>query len=116
MRKIEQQIVTTIRYQRDAVALREASRITKTLGNTRIVTGLREDGKDGAVITTVYLHGNMIAQGNAFSWGFKMCGWPTPTTKSRINLLAKTFGHAGVYTKKGKHYSGEKEVNAFDWF
>ena len=116
MRKIELEIIATIKNQRDAVALREASRMENTLANTRIVTGLREDGKDGKVITAVYLHGNMIAQGDAFSWGFKMCGWPTPTTKSRINALASAFGHAGVSTKKGKHYSGNKEVNAYDWF
>lgn len=113
MRKIEQQIVTTIRDQRDAVALREASRMEKTLANTRIVTRLRGDGK---VITTVYLHENVIAQGDAFNWGFKMCGWPTSTTKSRINAIAKAFGRAGVSTKNGKHYSGEKEVDAYGWF
>lgn len=113
MRKIEKQMIDCIKNQRDSVALREASRLTKTIANTRIVTGLREDGK---VITTVYLHDNMIAQGDAFGWGFKMCGWPTPTTKSRINALASTFGRAGVYTKKSKHYSGDKEVNASDWF
>ena len=113
MRKIEQEIISAIRDQRDAVALREAQRIVKTLANTRIETGLREDGK---VITTVYLHGNMIAQGDAFTWGFKMCGWPTATTKSRINALAKSFGREGVHTKAGKHYSGDKEVNAHDWF
>lgn len=113
MRKIEKQIIDTIRDHRDSVALREASRIAKTMGNTRIVTGLREDG---TVVTTVYLQDNMIAQGDAFSWGFKMCGLPTPTTKSRINALANAFGHAGVYTRKGKHYSGDKEVNTFDWF
>lgn len=113
MRKIEIEIINTIRDQRDAVALREASRITKTLANTRIVTGLREDG---AVVTTIYLHDNMIAQGDAFSWGFKMCGWPTLTTKSRINAIANAFGRAGVSTKNGKHYSGNKEVNVYDWF
>ena len=99
MRKIEQKIVSIIRDQRDAVALREASRLEKTLANTRIDTGLREDG---AVVTSIYLHDNMIAQGDAFSWGFKMCGWPTPTTKSRINALAEAFGRSGVSTKKGE--------------
>lgn len=113
MRKIEQEIISTIRDQRDAVALREAQRIVKTLANTRIETGLREDGK---VITTIYLHGNMIAQGDAFTWGFKMCGFPTQTTKSRINSLALAFGREGVYTKAGKHYSGNQEVNDYDWF
>ena len=45
-----------------------------------------------------------------------MCGRPTNTTKSRINALAAAFGREGVYTKAGKHYSGDKEVNAHDWF
>ena len=113
MRKIEIEIINTIRDQRDAVALREASRMEKTLANTRIVTRLRGDDK---VITTVYLHDNVIAQGDAFAWGFKMCGWPTPTTKSRINAIANAFGRAGVSTKNGKHYSGNKEVDAYNWF
>lgn len=113
MRKIEAKMLEIIRNQRDAVALREASRLSKKLGNTTIVTGLREDD---AVITTVYLYENIIAQGDAFSWGFKMAGWPSHTTKSRINALAIHFGRDGVYTKAGKHYSGGKEVNAFDWF
>ena len=113
MRKIELKMLETIRNQRDAVALREASRLSKKLGNTEIITGIREDD---VVITTVYLHGNIIAQGDAFSWGFKLAGWPSPTTKSRINALAVHFGRHGVSTKAGKHYSGGREVNAFDWF
>lgn len=113
MRKIELKMLETIRNQRDAVALREASRLTNKLGNTTIVTGLREDD---VVITTVYLHGNIIAQGNAFSWGFNLAGWPSLTTKSCINALANHFGFHGVTTKAGKHYSGGKEINAFDWF
>ena len=113
MRKIEIKMLEIIRNQRDAVALREASRLSNKLGNTTIDTGLREDG---AVVTTVYLHGNIIAQGNAFSWGFKLAGWPSSTTKSRINALANHFGFHGVSTKAGKHYSGGKEVNVFDWF
>ena len=113
MREIELKMLETIRNQRDAVALREASRLSKKLGNTTIVTGLREDD---VVITTVYLHGNIIAQGDAFSWGFNLASWPSPTTKSRINALAIHFGRHGVSTKAGKHYSGGKEVNVFDWF
>lgn len=78
-----------------------------------LFTELRDDD---VVITTVYLHGNIIALGNAFSWGFKLAGWPSPTTKSRINALAIHFGRHGVSAKAGKHYSGGKEINAFDWF
>lgn len=113
MRKIEQWMVATIKDQRDAVALHEQERITQSKNNTKIVTGRREDGK---VITSVYLYGNMIAQGDAFSWGFKMCGFPTQTTKSRINAIVLVFGRDGVYTKASKHYSGNQEVNEYDWF
>ena len=113
MRKIESDMITVIKNQRDAVALREESRISNTLGNTQVTTGLREDGK---IVTSVYLYGYLIAQGDAFTWSFKMCGFPTRTTKSRINALAFAFGRDGVKTKAGKHYSGKTEVNDYDWF
>lgn len=58
----------------------------------------------------------MIAQYSGDAWGFKMAGWAAPTTKSRINAIAGSFGRDGVHTKEGKHYSGDKEVNSYDWF
>lgn len=112
MRKIEKQMIETIKDHRDSVALGEVQHKEKTLENTKLLTTL----EDGLVVTKVFLHNNLIAQGNWHKWQFSMCGWPIVTTKSRINALASAFGHAGVYTKKGKHYSGDKEVNAFDWF
>lgn len=87
--------------------------LTNTQGNTMVCTRIRSDY---VAVTTVYLHGNMIAQYSGDAWGFKMAGWATPTTKSRINAIAESFGREGVYTKAGKHYSGDKEVNAHDWF
>jgi hypothetical protein len=58
----------------------------------------------------------MIAQCGDLGWGFIMAGWATPTTKSRINAIARDYNHPGVYTRKGEHYSGDKIVNAYDWF
>lgn len=119
MRKINKNIVDTIKAQRNDVQMCVSGNITvprliKTFDNTRIETGLRADG---AIVTSVYLHNNLIAQYSGLkAWGFKMCGWPTPTTKSRINAIAGAFGHTGVCTRKGKHYSGDTEVSAVDWF
>lgn len=116
MRKIDQWMIDTIKLQQEYFDKNSfaSHRLEKSNANTRVTTGKRFDGK---IVTTVYLHDNMIAQGDAETgWGFKMCGWPTPTTKARINAIAKTFGRDGVYTKNGKHYSGQIEVNDYDWF
>ena len=119
MRKIEQLMIDVIYHQRETVLTaktlcQQPKREVKIIDNTRIETGLREDG---LIVTNVFLHDNFIAQYVAQSqWAFKMCGWNSSTTKSRINALAQAFGREGVYTKKGKHYSGGTEVNAYDWF
>lgn len=111
MRKIEQWMLEVIKTSRDNAHLMHEQTYNKD--NTTVLTRTREDG---AVVTTIYLHGNMIAQCSNSGWGFKMAGWPTPTTKSRINTIANMVGHPGVFTRKGKHYSGSKQVNAYDWF
>lgn len=54
-------------------------------GNTTVTV---EDG-----ITSMYLHGNLIAQ-NGASTGFRvrLAGWNTVTTRERINGLLQTMG------------------------
>lgn len=121
MRKIEQWLIQVIKASRANAHLMQEQQYTKD--NTTVITRAREDGE---VVTTIYLHNNIIAQcgtlgwgtlgRGALGWGFTMAGWPTPTTKSRINAIANTVGHPGVFTRKGKHYSGDKQVNACDWF
>lgn len=111
MRKIEQWMLEVIKTSRDNAHLLKEQINTKD--NTTVITRIREDG---TAVTTVFLHGNIIAQCGALGWGFTMAGWGTPTTKSRINTIANMVGHPGVYTRKGKHYSGDKQVNAYDWF
>lgn len=114
MRKIEQWMLDKINTQRNADKNELlGDGLTNTCENTMVCTRQRYDG---AIVTTVYLHGNLIASFSGEVWEFKMCGWPTTTTRSRINALAHTFGREGVKTKAGKHYSGKTEVNAYDWF
>lgn len=114
MRKIEQWMVDTIQTQRIAnPQTLTGDGVTDTKDNTLVCTRLRYDHE---IVTTIYLHGNLIAACSGGAWGFKMCGFPTQTTKSRINALALAFGRDGVYTKAGKHYSGNQEINDYDWF
>lgn len=114
MRNIEKWMINTIIRQRasntDALLY---DGINSTRDNTMVSTRIRYDGEK---VTTVYLHGNMIASYYMGEWGFTLQGWNTPTTKSRINALALHFGRYGVRQSKGKLYSGDKEVNKFDWF
>lgn len=61
--------------------------------------------------TELYLHGNLIAK-NSKKHGVSvsMAGWPTVTTKSRLNSLG-----AKIKTRGGRHYMGSKEVDAKAW-
>ena len=116
MRKIEQWMIEEIRNQRakafDGYRLHSVN-FSKEKDNTEVTTRTREDN---ALVTSVYLHGNLIAQYSTGEWGFKMCGWNTPTTRSRINVIAGEFGQPGVCQRKGKLYSAGKEINSLDWF
>ena len=82
-------------------ALRDAVLNGKPLSrdNTRVTVNTREDG---ARITRVYLHGNLIAQtGKNGTWGFKFAGWLTPTTRDRINVIRDAFHLPRVSIAKG---------------
>ena len=117
MRKIEAKMIDVINKQQKEAKSKPLGFMgvvdSQVFGNTWVRTHVREDLQ---TVTTVYLHGNLIAQNGVMGWGFKMAGRPTNTTKSRINALAKFFGREGVHTKAGKHYSDDKEVDAHDWF
>lgn len=103
MRKIEQDMVTAIKAGE-----------SKNLGNTTVVTRTREDG---VMVCTVKLHGNVIAQRSATGWGFKLAGWNTPTTRSRINAICSAEGIPyRVTTKRGQAYYGDRTVDDFEWF
>lgn len=84
-------------------------------GNTEVITRTREDG---ARITTVYLHGNMIAQnGTIAGWRFRLAGWNTPTTRSRINALLQVLEVSGrVHGVKGQPQFNGKPIDQHEWF
>ena len=104
MRQIEKWMVQAIR---DNVA-------DKTNGNTRVhaIIGGHE----------VQLHGNIIAHVDASrgSVRFTMAGWPTRTTRSRINALLSEFCPLNfyVYQRHGKqhfHGPGDFPIDPREW-
>lgn len=61
----------------------------------------------------LYLHGNKIAHhGEDGSVHATLAGWPTVTTRERLNSLSNAVGGQKFYQKKGKHYYGDKEIDS----
>ena len=85
------------KIERDMIAAIRAGK-NRTLGNTYvnpIVGGVE-----------VRLHGTLIAVLTDQGLRFTLAGWPTPTTRSRINALCREFGAgAGVWQSKGKQWA-----------
>lgn len=113
MRKIEQEMLNAIKSLRVHYINHFVKCLEWSKDNTRVTVRRREDHQ---IVTSVFLHGNLIAQFSGDSWGFKMCGWDTPTTRSRINAIAQEFNHPGITCKNGKRFCGDKEINSHDWF
>lgn len=113
MRKIEQDMIEAIRAGRDWQS-----------GNTRVSQGGPRDE-----CARVFLHGKLIAEIdhaiNGTRW--TLAGWNTPTTRSRINALARAFDwSSGVFQAKGLPYVNShaaregrlhnwREIGAHDW-
>ena len=74
MRKIESQMIAAIN-----------GNINWTKDNTSVIF---EDG-----ISSVYLHGNLIAEVDDNSIKLYDGGWQSNTTKSRLNALLSEFGY-----------------------
>ena len=79
------------------------------LKNTEVIT---EEG-----VSTVYLHGNKIAEVDDTSMTIYDGGWQTTTTKSRLNSLIKEFCNGvtdGVFQKNFEWFiMDNKEVKEF---
>ena len=97
MRKIETDMCAAIRAGKPF-----------TSGNTRTATN--------GPLMDVFLHGHLIARRMNGTWRFNLCGWNTPTTRSRINAIARTFGRAGVNCKAGVAHCDGVAIDSKEWF
>ena len=102
MRKITADIQTAIRNQS-----------TFKGANTLITANVREDGFK---VMSVYLHGHLVAQCGRSGWGFCFAGYPTATTRDRINAVRGAVGLPLVGFIKGVPTVEGKAVPVNDWF
>ena len=89
MRKIESEMNAAIKSQTDWKS-----------GNTKVIN-FYNDG-DQVVVTSVFLHGNKIAEIDDDSMTIFDGGWQSKTTKSRLNALCNEFceyASEGVFQK-----------------
>ena len=93
MRKIESQMLLAI-----------ASRKDWSCANTRVAVTYFAHGDKIIDRATVYLHNSPIAQITADSVIVNNCGYPTTTTKSRINTILRKLCEAVIYQRKYQWY------------
>jgi hypothetical protein len=93
MRKIETQMIEAIKQDKDWKS-----------GNTKVVNFFNDGDK--CVVTSVFLHGNKIAEIDDNSMTIFDGGYQSNTTKSRLNALCDEFCIAGegVFQKNYKWF------------
>ena len=93
MRKIERQMCDAIRDSKDW-----------KLDNTEVINFYNDDKQ--LVVTSVYLHGNLIAELTDTDVTIFDGGWQSNTTKSRLNAICNAFCVTGEGVFQHK----------FEWF
>lgn len=115
MRKIEKEMLAAIK----------AGKAWKK-DNTEVVCSAYAEEKRGM---NVFLHNNLIARVDVFastSVSICLCGWNSPTTRSRLSAIIREFSKQpgphglGVSTKKGQvclhDASGITNIDATSWW
>ena len=82
MRKIESQMIDAIKSETDWKS-----------GNTKVINFYNDDKE--CVVTSVFLHDNLIAEVTDTDMTIFDGGWKSNTTKSRLNALCTEFCHDG---------------------
>lgn len=96
MRKITEQAALAFANQR------------KFSGSNTLVTVEQIDGVDQ---TKLFLHGNLIASMLNGELMMTLAGWPTPTTRERLNGLLNILGRPeGFWQSKHRQWFGTNEV------
>jgi len=96
MRKIEQQMIQAIKSETDWRS-----------GNTKVVNFFN-DGKE-CVVTSIFLHGNLIAEVTDTDMTIFDGGWQSNTTKSRLNALLDEFVPSmGIFQKDWVWYLSDR--------
>lgn len=93
MRKITKEIASALK-----------NNVRKSISNT-VCTG-----------TSVILHGNEIARVVGFSLQITLAGWPTVTTRERLNGILDEFGcDKRIRQSRGVQYFGDRVIEDYEW-
>jgi hypothetical protein len=102
MRKIESAMMDAIREKKPFKC-----------ANTEVIPTVFEHSERKIDRVNVYLHGNHIAQITPDCVDICDCGWQTPTTKSRLNVILHELCGAGIYQKNHTWFGTAIEED--DW-
>jgi uncharacterized protein YpmS len=100
MRKIESQMIEAIKSETDWKS-----------GNTKVINFFNDGDK--CVVSSVFLHGNKIAEVTDHDMTIFDGGWQSNTTKSRLNALINEFCNAvtdGVFQKNYQWFVSDNKV------
>ena len=80
-------------------------------GNTRVISNTETDG------TCVWLHGNKIMEKvTETEIRVTLAGWPTPTTRSRLNDICEFMGYGRLFHQhKHSQFFRERMIEATEW-
>lgn len=87
-------------------------------GNTQVIV----TEHNGQHLSQFYLHGNVIAEHyiNSDSVHFTLAGWPTVTTRERVNGILHGYGyavrqhnHQQILVKRGEYV---QDIDNSDWY
>jgi len=68
-------------------------------------------------VTQLYLHGHCIAEQTVNSLHISLCGWPTMTTRERLNGLLNTLNiQKCLYQKKHEQYIFDRSTQTSEPF
>jgi hypothetical protein len=115
MRMIEQEIITALQKGKDFCTPKVQDMYRKKEGHRDVITWSKEYGG----LFSYKLWGHTIAAGDTFYNNLTIadCGYPTATTKSRINAVFAAFDipmSCSVKNKKMVFYLNGKEVSGPD--
>jgi hypothetical protein len=102
MRAIEQQMLDAIRNHKDWRLSNTSVQCTQFVHSDRVIDRI-----------TVYLHNSAIAVITPTDVTVCDCGYQTPTTKSRLNVILRELCGAGIYQKNHTWYGAAIEET--DW-
>lgn len=79
-------------------------------GNNRTISNSSTNGK------SLFLHGNEIARVTDSGIEITLAGWPTPTTRERLNAICEKLGVGKISQRKGKQYRDGQEIDPNLWY